>query len=155
MLVTTGQDDYLYWMDIAPKLRSRHQEHRSMIPVTFDGELLDVLSVQRWRKRLVDPVTGGNSPGTPSRWQPGQGNRRPNTSEEAADPAPPIDLTDGAPTSPGPSLVKRVWSIVVGAAAVAGILALGFAIAMAITDNSSTEPPASPNTESTTTTEAE
>jgi hypothetical protein len=51
--------------------------------------------------------------------------------------------------------VKRVWWIVVGAAAVAGILGLGFAIAMAIANDSSNEPPASPNTESTTTTEAE
>jgi hypothetical protein len=53
MLVIRTSDGEIRWMDVSARLRRENAGGKSVRQIVFKGERLDVMSVRRWRERVL------------------------------------------------------------------------------------------------------
>jgi hypothetical protein len=53
MLVIRTSDGEIRWMDVSAYFRRQTADGRTVKQVVFEGERLDVMSVRRWREKVL------------------------------------------------------------------------------------------------------
>jgi hypothetical protein len=55
MLVIRTSDGEIRWMDVSAVLRRETAGKKSVKQIVFEGERFDVMSVRRWREKVLAP----------------------------------------------------------------------------------------------------
>jgi hypothetical protein len=58
MLLLRNGEGELRWMDVREYLRREHDRGERAKPIVFAGERFDVMSVRRWRERMLSEQEG-------------------------------------------------------------------------------------------------